>query len=155
VALMTRRSTGSAVPAPPPSAEPSGFLSRIPKPRTVALAIGAGRTVLGTAFLLDPARSVRLMGVDAATANRMTWMAQMMAVRDAVIGAGTLAAAARGGGTGWLVGGAVADLVDATAIGKAVQDGRLRGAVPTLVSAGAVGLAGIALVAAAGNKRRR
>ena len=121
----------------------------------MAFAIGAGRTVLGTAFLLDPVRSVRFMGVDAATANRMTWMAQMMAVRDAVIGAGTLGAAARGEGAAWLIGGAVADFVDAVAIGKAVQDGRLKGAVPTMVSVGAVGLAGIALVAAIGARRQR
>jgi len=125
----------------------------MPAPRTIALAIGAGRTILGAGFLIDPVRSVRVLGVDGATANRMTWMAQMMAGRDAVIGVGTFASALRGTGTGWLVAGAVADLVDGVAIGKAVQSGRLRGAMPTLVSVGAVGLAGLALAAAVGSRR--
>ena len=125
----------------------------MPAPRTIALAIGVGRTILGTGFLVDPVRSVRVLGVDAATANRMTWMAQMMAGRDAVIGVGTFTSALRRGGTGWLVAGAVADLVDGVAIGKAVHAGRLRGAMPTLVSVGAVGLAGLALAAAVGIRR--
>lgn len=150
---MTRRANGIAVSAPPPSAGATGFLSSLPAPNTVALAIGVGRTVLGTSFLIDPVRSVRVLGVDSATANRMTWMAQMMAGRDAVIGVGTVASARRGSGTGWLVAGAVADLVDGIAIGEAVRSGRLRGVLPSLVSAGAVGLAGLALAAAVGSRR--
>ena len=64
-------------------------------PHQLARAIGLGRMIAGGGFLLAPIGSTRVLGLDTATAKRVSFLARMMAVRDVVIGAGT-AAAGRG-----------------------------------------------------------
>lgn len=134
-----------------------GLPSRLPSARTMGLAIGAGRTAVGAAFLAAPELSVRVLGLDTATARRVTWLAQMTAARDAALGAGTLAATARGSRSagGWLLAGAVADFADAAVLATALRRGRLRGAATTGIAVGAVLAAGVAGWAAADGLRRR
>ena len=123
-------------------------------PHTLALALGAGRTLIGLVFGAAPVTAIRSMGVDGATAARVEWLARMTAARDAVLGAGTLAAARSGRGTRtWLLAGAAADAVDAVAVTAAVKSRRVGG--PGAWGAGALG-AGAALVgvwAARGTRR--
>ena len=64
---------------------------RLPSARTIGLCVGAGRVAIGAVFLAAPVTSVRLLGLDTATAARITWLARMTAVRDTVLGAGTVA----------------------------------------------------------------
>lgn len=121
-------------------------MPRLPTPRTAALLIGAIRTAIGLAFLAAPVTAVRTLGVDTATAGRLDWLARMTAARDAVLGAGTLAAAARDEGVApWLVAGAAADAADAVVLGTAIARRRAGGP-------GALGsavLAGLATAAGA------
>jgi hypothetical protein len=124
-------------------------------PHSLARSIGLGRLLAGGGFLLAPVASTRALGLDTATAKRVSFLAQMMAARDVVIGAGT---AASGRGTGrpgaWLLAGAVADATDAVVIAGALKAGRARGP----VAAGVVGIAavaaGVAAVGALGAFRR-
>jgi len=112
----------------------------------MAQQLAAGRALAGTAILAAPVLSARLLGTDSATAQRVAWLTRMMAVRDAALGAGGLAAT-RGDGpvTPWLIGGAVSDAVDALVIGQALRTGRARGVgaiavVPVAIGAAAVGV---------------
>jgi hypothetical protein len=69
----------------------------------------------------------------------------MMAVRDAAIGVGALAAARENGPVGaWIVAGAVSDAVDALVLTQALQQGRAKGftaaaVVPIAAGSAAVG----------------
>ncbi len=84
--------------------------------------IGAGRVIIGGVFMAKPVLSVRVLGVDTATATRLQWLARMTAARDAAIGFGTLARARHPDGVnGWLLAGAACDLVDAIAIADALR----------------------------------
>ena len=77
---------------------------RIGSARRLAAVLGAGRLAMGGAFLAYPAASVRLLGVDSATADRVVWLIRMAAVRDAALGAGALGQHGRGpgpDGRGW------------------------------------------------------
>jgi hypothetical protein len=98
---------------------------RIPEPAAMAVQLALGRTAAGAAILAAPVLSARLLGADAATAKRVTWLTRMMAVRDAAIGAGGLVAA-RGEGqvAPWMLAGAVSDAVDAIVLGRAMRQGR-------------------------------
>jgi hypothetical protein len=138
-----------------------GFLSG---PHPIALVIGAGRLLLGAAFLASPVASMRVLGLDSATAKRITVLARMAAARDIGLGAGTLAAgtlgradgadsAGPGGVAWWLVAGAFADAVDAAVIAGALRRGALRGLPATGVAVGAAMTAAAAL-RAAGTARR-
>lgn len=127
-------------------APPNGALART---RAAGLALGLGRLALGTAFLARPVDSVRLLGTDTATANRMAWLARMAAVRDAALGAGAVASvAARRTAAGWLLAGALADAGDAAVLALAARDGRVdrqRGYLIATVAAIAAGAgAGVA-----------
>jgi hypothetical protein len=104
-------------------------------------------------FLLDPVSSVRVLGVDTATAKRMTFLARMTAGRDIVLGFGTVAARTPRSRAGWLAAGAVADLVDAAALSAGLRSGQLRGVPAAGIAVGAVGAAAVAL-AATGQLRR-
>ena len=117
-------------------------------PRTVARSIGLGRVAIGIGFLADPVTSVRVLGVDTASAKRMSFLARMTAGRDIVLGAGTLAARTPSAQAGWLAAGAVADGIDAVVIGACLRSGTLRGAPAAGIAVGAVGAAGLALLAA-------
>src|SRR5689334_15313676 len=103
----------------------------LPDARSLAMQIGAGRTAIAAGVLAAPVLSTRLLGADAATAQRVTWLTRMLGVRDGVLGVGTAAAARTGAGAGWVLGGAVSDAVDALVLAAAVKQGRLRGIVPT------------------------
>jgi hypothetical protein len=117
----------------------------LPSAQAIAAGIGIGRVAIGTAFLAAPRVSVRMLGVDTATAKRMTFLARMTAGRDIVLGAGTVNAGTGRRAVPWLLAGAVADLVDAIAIAGAVKTGTARG-VPAVATVG--GAAAIAAVGA-------
>jgi hypothetical protein len=92
----------------------------------LGLAIGTGRTLVGLAFLAKPVESVRFLGVDSGTAQRLDWLARMTAARDAALGVGTVVSSIRGrGSSAWLLAGAACDLVDAVVIGAAASGKRL------------------------------
>jgi hypothetical protein len=100
----------------------------LPRPtaRTLGIAIGAGRIGLGGAFLAAPETSTRLLGLDAVTARRISWLARMTAARDIALGVGTLVSSLSGRDAEiWLLGGAASDAVDSIAIAAAVKAGRL------------------------------
>lgn len=125
-------------------------------PTVLARSIGLGRMLLGGGFLLAPVASTRILGVDTATAKRVTFLARMMAARDVVIGAGTAAASTNGGRPSmWLLAGAAADATDAVVIAGALKQGRARGPVAAAVVAGAAGAAAVAAVGALAGLRRR
>ena len=94
--------------------------------RPAGVLIGAGRAGLGAAFLAFPDQSTKVLGLDAATAGRVTWLARMTAIRDAALGAGTVVSSARGrGAASWLLAGAACDAVDALTLATAVRQRRL------------------------------
>jgi hypothetical protein len=115
------------------------FLSRLPSARATGLCVGAGRMAIGAVFLAAPVSSVRLLGLDTATAARITWLARMTAARDGVLGTGTLVSSAREDGAGaWLLAGSVSDAVDAAVLVAALREGRVRGFPAQAVIAAAV-----------------
>ena len=137
------------------SADSVPSLARLPQahrqPHTPARLIGLGRMALGVGFLLAPVASVRVLGVDTATAKRVTHLARMAAVRDASIGVGTLVSTRPGG---WLLAGAVSDAVDAIVIADAVRAGRAAGPTARLVVGGAAVIAAIGALASLRSLRR-
>jgi hypothetical protein len=113
--------------------------------RLTGLLIGAGRTGVGIAFAANPTQSMRILGVDTATAHRLRWLAQMTAARDIALGIGAVAAVARRQGSGgWLLAGAACDAADAGAIALAVS----RKQVAPLAAAAVIAVAVAASVAA-------
>lgn len=139
-----------------PSADRPAFLSRTPTRRAIGVSIGAGRLLIGAVFMAAPEGSVRLLGLDTATARRVAWLARMTAARDGVLGAGTLAATTRGTGeAAWLVAGAVSDTADAVVLAAALRDGRVRGLRARAITAGAAVAAGLAILATADALRSR
>jgi hypothetical protein len=131
----------------------AGFVS----PRTIALAIGTMRVGIGAGFAAAPVFALRVMGLDTATAARVSWLSRMTAARDGVLGAGTLAATSCGSGGGasaWLLAGAVSDAADAAALVAALRTRRV-GGVPAMAMIGAAAAAALAGVWAAGSLRRR
>ena len=124
-----------------------------PAPGRVAAAIGLGRLGIGIAFLADPVSSVRVLGVDSATAKRMTFLARMTAGRDIVLGLGTVASRTPRGKAGWLAAGAAADAIDAAVLGAGLRSGQLHGVPATGIAVGAAGAAALAFMAA-GQLRR-
>lgn len=122
---------------------------RIPEADALAVQLSVGRTAAGAAILALPVLSARLLGADSATAKRVSWLTRMMAVRDAAIGAGGLAAA-RGNGSvaPWIVAGAVSDTVDAIVLTQALRQGRAKGLTATAVVPVAVGAAAVGVLTA-------
>lgn len=128
----------------------------MPTRRAIGASIGAGRVLIGTVFFAAPVGSVRLLGLDTATAQRVAWLARMTAARDGVLGAGTLAATARGRGeAAWLVAGAVSDTADALVLAAALRDGRVRGLRARVITVGAAAAAALAIAATADALRAR
>jgi hypothetical protein len=129
----------------------------LPEPETMAWQLAAGRALIGASIVATPVRSARMFGADTATAQRVTWLTQMMGVRDSAIGVGGLAAARSGGApavTGWLLVGAVSDAVDALALGAALKRGRVKGLVPSAIVPFAAGAAALGAVTALRLRRR-
>ena len=109
----------------------------VPTAEGVVVALGLARSVLGVAFLAAPAVSVRVLGMETATAKRVTYLARMAAARDIGLGAGLLAAGPGPSSVPWLVASAAADTVDALAIAGALRTGAARGVTAAGVVIGA------------------
>ncbi len=121
---------------------------------TVALAVS--RLAVGGAFLAFPVASVRLLGVDSASAARMSWLARMAAVRDLALGVGVLSAAVtQRGRVPALLATAVVDAADAAVVALAARDARVDRIRGLAMAAGAAGAAGAGVAAAADLLRRR
>ena len=136
---------------------PDSVLSRrpfLPPAQAVATGIGAARVVVGVTFMVAPITSVRVLGMDTATAKRVTHLARMAAVRDIALGVGALARVRRGEGTGWLLAGAGADAADAALIAGALRTGKARGLVASGIALGALASAAAGVWAASGLARR-
>lgn len=134
---MARRRTGSLL----PSADNA---------RSIALAIGAMRIGVGAGFLAGPVFSVRMLGVDTATASRLTFLARMAAARDGALGVGTVYSALRGqGAAAWLLAGGFCDACDALFIGLSAGKRKLDPVRGGLVAASAAGAAATAALTAA------
>jgi hypothetical protein len=140
--------------APPPDPADSALPATSPadpRPSRIGRSLGAARLAVGVGFLAAPVASTRVLGLDTATAKRIRFLARMAAVRDLVLGAGTLAAgrdprALRR----WVAAGAVADLGDAIVIGTATRSGVTGGIPAGAIVAGAAGAALVGGWAAAG-----
>jgi hypothetical protein len=137
-----------------PAAESVHLARTLASARTIGMCVGAGRLAIGAAFLAAPVTSVRILGLDSATAVRVAWLARMTAIRDGVVGAGTVVSTARDdGAAGWLVAGAVSDAVDAAVLISALREGRVGGWRARAITAGAVAAAAVAAVAAVDLRR--
>lgn len=123
-------------------------------PDRIAVVTGLGRLGLGGAFLVAPITSVRVLGLDTATAKRVIFLARMTAGRDIVLGAGALLSRDRKVRAGWIAAGAAADVVDSVAIGAALKNGTARGIPAVGITVGAAGAAALGFWAAAGLRRR-
>jgi peptide-methionine (R)-S-oxide reductase len=118
--------------------------------------LGACRLAVGGAFLAFPVAAVRLLGVDRASADRMSWLARMAAVRDLALGAGVLGAAVtQRGRVPALLATALTDAADAALIALAARDARVDRVRGLAMAAGAAGAAGAGIVAAADLLTRR
>ncbi len=110
--------------------------------------------MIGTAFLVSPVLSVRLLGTDSATAKRMSFLARMAAARDIGLGVGTLMGGGERESATWLAVGAAADAADAIVIAAAMRQGTTRGIPAAGIVAGAAAAAAVGLWAALGLRRR-
>jgi hypothetical protein len=128
------------------------FLSRA---QGIGAAIGAARVAVGVTCMVAPVTSVRVLGVDTATAKRVTYLARLAAARDIALGAGALADVRRGAGPGWLLAGAGTDVADALLIAGALRSGKVRGFGASGIALGALASAGMGLWAATALTRRR
>lgn len=112
-------------------------------------AIAATRVLVGTSMLARPALVPRLLGVDASTAARVSWIGVMLGAREVALGVGTLRSLRRGDWTPWVVGSALCDAADALALGSATVRGHVRpvhGALASLSAAGSAAVQGAVLV---------
>jgi hypothetical protein len=129
--------------------------SMLTDPATLALQLSAGRTLLAAGLFAAPVSGARVLGMDTATAQRVSWLTRMLAVRDGAIGAGGVLAGRRGGDVAtWVLAGAVADAVDAIVIAGALRRGRLSGLPAAGTVAGAGGAAVVGAVTAWRTRRR-
>src|SRR3954447_25408218 len=127
----------------------------LPAAEVMARQLALGRVGFAAAFLAAPVPALRTLGADTATAQRVSWLTRMMAVRDGALAVGALAAGRRGGDPRpWLVAGAVSDAVDALAFAEAIKQGRLKGIAPTVIVPGALVVAGLGLSTAARLRRK-
>ncbi|MDT4934000.1 MAG: peptide-methionine (R)-S-oxide reductase [Pseudonocardiales bacterium] len=129
-------------------------MSGLPSADSAGVALGALRLAVGGTFFAAPATSLRLMGMDTATAGRVTWLARMTAARDAAVGAGTLATVSRGrSGSGWLLAGAFCDAVDAAVLAAALRARKAGGFGAVAMVGAAAASAGVGMWAAAATRR--
>jgi hypothetical protein len=84
------------------------------------IGLGLFRAALGAAVLVRPADLPKALGVDSATAERITYLGRMIGARDIALGLGTVDAAHRRVDPSiWLLGSALCDLTDAVAFAAA------------------------------------
>jgi hypothetical protein len=95
--------------------------------QSAAVLLAAGRVGVGAAMLARPRTLPATLGVDSATAARVSWITRMLGAREVALGAGTLLALRRGeSARDWLLGCALSDAVDAAAFAGAVARGHAR-----------------------------
>lgn len=112
---------------------------------TAPTTLASVRTGIGTVMLLAPQLLPHVLGVDAASRARTSWLVQMVGAREVALGAGVLVADRSGAGRVWAVAGSACDLADALVVGGAVRRGAVSpawgGAVAlSALAAGSVGL---------------
>ncbi len=91
-----------------------------------------------------------MLGVDSATANRLSWLARMAAARDIALGVGTVAGALSGrGSNGWLLAGGACDVADAAAIANALKRQQVSALPAVIIIAGALAAGGVAIATVA------
>jgi hypothetical protein len=127
----------------------------------LARQIGLARAGLGVSLLTAPVPLIRMVGVDTATARRMSWVTRLAAARDLGLGIGTLAAVRAAGSGGeavdaarWVAIGAAADVADTVIVTAALRAGRFGTIRGSLMAASAVGGAVLGAVAAVGLRGR-
>ncbi len=124
--------------------EPARPAGRIP-----GVVIGGGRVAVGAAFFANPTASVRFLGLDTATANRISWLARMTAARDIALGVGTVTSAIGGrGSSGWLLAGAACDIADGVALADALARKRVAPLAAAAVIATTIAASAVAIAAA-------
>lgn len=111
--------------------------------RTLAL----GRAALGTGLLARPELLTRLLGVDAVTARRTSWVVRMFAARELALGAGTASAKGQPGGDHWAAFSACADAGDVLALGLALRHRQVSTVPAVLALVTAAGAVGVQLAA--------
>lgn len=93
-------------------------------PSVVYPALGIARIGIGVGLLVSPVGLARGLGIDAATAKRVGWMARIAGARELAIGLGTIRAWHRGEPmTGWLAAQAISDGVDSIAFAVTASRG--------------------------------
>jgi len=117
-----------------------------PAVATDPASLAAVRTAIGTVMLVAPQVVPHLLGVGAASRARISWVVQMLGVREVALGAGVLAAQQSADARGWVVAGGVCDLVDAVVVAAAARRGAVDAApaAAVAVSALAAGVVGLA-----------
>lgn len=121
----------------------AGFPDKLHKVLTTsAVPLGAARTAIGLALLAKPALMAQSLGVDAATAQRTTWITKMFASRDMALGIGSAA-----GSRGCQLAACASDASDLVAVLLALRARHVK-PVPALLTAITAG--GAALVGGAG-----
>jgi peptide-methionine (R)-S-oxide reductase len=114
------------------------------------VALGACRLAVGGAFLAFPVVSVRLLGVDGASAARMSWLARLAGVRDLALGAGILGAGiTRRGPVPALLASALVDAADGVLVTMAARDARVDRVRGLATAAAAAAAAGVGFAAVA------
>lgn len=103
------------------------MLTRSVPARVPADSLGLVRAGAGVTMLVRPTALPRLLGADSATANRVTWVTQMLGAREVALGLGAFVALRRGGPAArtWLYAGALADGLDAVAVSTAIAKGKV------------------------------
>ena len=112
----------------PSSSSPVRSLLQAAAERATPEQLALGRVGAGTVMVVRPRLLPRLLGVDSATSARVGWAVQMLGVRDAALGLGTLVALRAGdrrAARTWLAAGVLCDAVDALAVSGALARGRV------------------------------
>ena len=65
-------------------------VDHLPANRLIAAGIGGGRIAIGVSFLSSPITFLRLIGLDTASAARVTWLARIAGIRDVVASAASV-----------------------------------------------------------------
>ena len=89
---------------------------------TVPTSLATVRTGIGAVMLLAPQLLSQVLGVDAASRARTSWLVQMVGAREVAMGAGLLAADRSGTARAWALAGAASDLADGLVVGAVSVD---------------------------------